>query len=384
MSRGPAPVGPCPAPSMTALLTSFHLSAFRNYAEASLVLESPVTLISGPNGAGKTSLLEAIHVLATGRSFRTGRHDKLVQYEQPHALLRAEIQAGARSHRIGMQRDRQGLAQLKLDGERVRSQSPVAQLFPVVAVHPDTVDLVEGGSEGRRRLLDWLMFHVEHDFLDHWRALRHAVRQRNQLLKKRALSEAELRVWDRQVVETSDRIDQLRRARFQAFEAAFHGALGDLGDDLETVSLNLFSGWPKGETLSAVLAGRQEQDRARGFTSAGAHRMDIRLQAPGGAVKEVFSRGQKKLVAYALVLAALAVMADTDGGKQCLVLVDDLSSELDTAHGARVLAKLATLPHQVIITSLDPILPVGLASDRKIAMFHVEHGELRPVDSTGN
>ena len=364
----------------TAPLARFHLSAFRNYADATLVLNEPVTLICGPNGAGKTSLLEAIHVLATGRSFRTGRHDKLVQHAHSRALMRAELRAGGREYRVGMERDRQGLVQLKLDGERVRSQSPVAQLFPVVALHPDTVELVEGGSEGRRRLLDWLMFHVEHEFLGHWRSLRHAVRQRNRLLKNPALTTAELRVWDRQLVETSGRIDQLRQQRFGAFRAAFETTLRALGGDLDPVSLSLFSGWPKGEQLGEVLPARHEQDRQRGFTSVGAHRMDIRLQGPDGAVKEVFSRGQKKLVAYSLVLAALEVMAADDEGKQCLVLVDDLTSELDEVHGRQVLGRLAALPHQVIITSLDPTLPAGLGPDRTIAMFHVEHGELKPVN----
>lgn len=365
---------------MTFPLKTFHLSGFRNYQQAQVQLSSDVTLVSGPNGAGKTSLLEAIHVLATGRSFRTGRHDKLVSDGAEFCLLRAELECGGVSHQVGMERGRQGLHQLKMDGERLRNQSPVAQKLPVVALHPDTVALVEGGAEVRRRLFDWLMFHVEHDFLPAWQSLKHAVRQRNGALKKPGLSMQELAVWDRQLAETSGRIDRLRQARFVAFKDAFQTNLAGLSDELPGVAMRLFSGWDSSNEIADLLIEKRDTDRSRGFSTVGAHRMDLRLSTDAGAVKELLSRGQKKLVAYALVLAALEVIAsEASSEQQCVVLVDDLASELDADHGRRVFEKLASLPHQVIITALDPVLPEGWAPGKMVTMFHVEHGQLKPV-----
>lgn len=371
---------PSSIPFMQPTLQSLTLHGFRNYQDATVAFPTRLALIHGANGAGKTSLLEAVHVLATGRSFRTGRHDKLVGHGRDSTLIRADLQVGGQLHRLGMSRGRRGLEQIKLDGERVRSQAVVAQLFPVMALHPGTVELVEGGSEGRRRLFDWLMFHVEHPFHGAWRDLSQTVRQRNSLLKQGRLSDAESRVWDHQLRVSSGRIDGLRQSWFEAFNEAFRQVLSQLSPELAPVSLELYSGWDQARGLEAALAERLDQDRRRGFTSVGAHRMDLRLGTTGGAVKELFSRGQKKLVAYSLVLGALSVLAGAQAGeKPCVVLVDDLSSELDGDHGRLVLSALSRLPHQVVITSLDPTLPsAGLGLNEDITMFHVEHGVIRP------
>lgn len=362
------------------LLTELHLFQFRNYVGSKLQLDTPVTLISGPNGAGKTSLLEAIHVLASGRSFRTGRHDKLVSHDCNSTVLRASLSIDGQVHQLGMERGKKGLLQLKLNGEKVKSQSQIAHLFPVMALHPGTVDLVESGSEGRRRLYDWLMFHVEHDFLASWKELTAVVKQRNEILKKNGFSSQEIRVWNRQLALTSGRIDQLRQAWIQPFSDAFTRVLSELNSELPKVKVKLFSGWEQGADLLQVLDEKLELDRQRGYTSSGAQRMDLKVSSSEGAVKEVFSRGQKKLVSYALVLAALIVLADTLPSQQSVVvLVDDLTSELDEVHSLAVLKVLASLPHQVVITSLDPELPSGLNQEEQIKVFHVEHGRLKTV-----
>ena len=369
---------------MKPFLSRLDLSHFRNYAQVSFRPDSRVSLVVGPNGAGKTSLVEAVHVLATGRSFRTGRLEQMLQHGADQSVLYAEVldqsvAEGAR-HRVGMSRERSGLRELRVDGERVRSLSEVARLLPVLVLHPGTVDLVEGGSGGRRRLLDWVLFHVEHDYQAQWKAFSSALRQRNRLLKSGQVSTAELRVWDRQLTQTSVNIDRLRRHIFPAFKAAFEAHLRALSPELETVSLSQLSGWEKGTELGDVLSQRHQQDIRRGFTSAGAHRADIRLSCAGGSVREVFSRGQKKVVAYALVLAQLSVLRDLKGHTS-IVLVDDLTSELDTEHCGRVLGGLLDTQSQVIITALDQTLPPGVAeSGAQVTMFHVEHGQLKRLD----
>ena len=357
------------------MLHRLHLHQFRNYRDQVFVPDPAVTVVTGENGSGKTSLLEAIYLLGAGRSFRTARLGSVVMSECDHCTLFAEIGSDQGPRRVGIQRDRQNLVDARLDGSRISGLSDIARLFPVQVLHPGTVELVEGGSGARRRYLDWAMFHVEHDFIEEWRRLRVALEQRNRLLKKGSLNRRELAVWDRQLGESSARIDALRRRHLPRLAALFEEELQAFADAVPAVSLSLHSGWAAGEDIHQVLAETLEQDLRRGFTGKGAHRADLLLGSTEGSVREVFSRGQQKIVAYALIMAQVRLIREL-AGRDCLMLVDDLTSELDQDNVGRVLAAVVRVARQVIITSLDPALaPLGRETDYTV--FHVEHGTLK-------
>ncbi|WP_229145533.1 DNA replication/repair protein RecF [Alcanivorax sp. 1008] len=359
------------------MLQRFHLHQFRNYRDQVFVPDSAVSVVTGENGSGKTSLLEAIYLLGAGRSFRTSRMASLIMADTSDCTLFAEISGDQGSRRIGIQRDRQSLMDARLDGQRVSGLSDIARLFPVQVLHPGTVELVEGGSSARRRYLDWVMFHVEQDFISEWRRLRSAVEQRNRLLKQPGLKLRELAVWDRQVAESSVRIDAMRRRHLPQLTALFEDELAAFSASVPAVGLNLNSGWASGDDIAQVLASSLEQDVRRGFTGKGAHRADLLLSADGGPVREVFSRGQQKIVAYALVMAQVRLIREL-AGRDCLMLVDDLTSELDRDNADRVMGAVIRVSKQVIVTSLDPALaPLGNEIDYTV--FHVEHGTLKQV-----
>ena len=359
------------------MLQRFHLHQFRNYRDQSFVPDPAVTVVTGENGSGKTSLLEAIYLLGAGRSFRTSRLSSLVMADNADCTLFAEIASDQGSRRVGIKRDRQSLLDARLDGERVSGLSDIARLFPVQVLHPGTVELVEGGSSARRRYLDWAMFHVEHEFIEEWRRLRGAVDQRNRLLKKPSLKLRELVVWDRQVAESSARIDALRRRHLPMLVRLFDEELSAFSEAVPKVGLALHSGWAAGEEIATVLAATVEQDVRRGFTGKGAHRADLLLTSEEGSVREVFSRGQQKIVAYALVMAQVRLIREL-AGRDCLMLVDDLTSELDRDNADRVMSAVIRVSRQVIVTSLDPAL-APLGKEKDYTVFHVEHGTLRKV-----
>lgn len=359
------------------MLQRFHLHQFRNYRDQVFVPDSAVTVVTGENGSGKTSLLEAIYLLGSGRSFRTARMASLVMADTNECTLFAEIATEQGPRRVGIKRNKQALLDARLDGERVAGLSDIARLFPVQVLHPGTVELVEGGSSARRRYLDWAMFHVEHDFVGEWRRLRSAVEQRNKLLKQPSLKLRELTVWDRQVAESSVRIDSLRRRYLPQLTALFNDELAVFSASVPAVGLSLHSGWAAGEDIAEALTAGAEQDKRSGFTSKGAHRADLVLSTEEGSVREVFSRGQQKIVAYALVMAQVRLIRELVG-RDCLMLVDDLTSELDRENVDRVMSAVIRVSRQVIVTSLDPAL-APLTKETDYTVFHVEHGTLKKV-----
>ena len=359
------------------MLQRFQLTHFRNYSQQDFVPATRLSVICGENGSGKTSLLEGLYLLGTGRSFRTAKLGNVVEKGQLTTTLFAQISSDNGVHRIGISRDHNGLIDARIDGERVHGFSAVARMLPVQVLHPGTVQLIEGGPSERRRFLDWLMFHVEPEFLGHWQRLREAVSQRNRLLKIGSVSLRELRIWDQQVAAHSARIDQLRRKLLPALETAFTALLQRVDGGLGEVSLVLQSGCAQTEEIEQALLTHREQDLRRGFTSVGAHRADLVIRSDKGAVREVFSRGQQKVVAYALVTAQIQ-MLQAMTGKHCLVLVDDLTSELDQGNEDRVLEAVLSTGNQAIVTTLDDRISLPYLAAEDVSLFHVEHGVLRP------
>lgn len=354
------------------MLKRLLLTDFRNYPQAEFFPDPRISLIHGDNGSGKTSLLEAIYTLSTGRSFRTAKLGKLVRDQADQLLLFAEVEREGEIHRLGMRRGRQGIEDLRLDGERPRSLSQLAHLLPTQVFHPESVNLIYGESSIRRAFLDWGLFHVEHDFQVYWQRFRQLLEQRNKLLKSPSLSERELAPWNQQLVEVSARIDRSRRSYLARVLEHFQKAHARVGT-LKEVDIGYYPGWPENETFETALTRHLEQDRQRGFTSVGPHRGDLRLRNGGHLAKDVFSRGQCKTLAYALLLAQLYFLVE-EIRRPCLLLVDDLSSELDREHRYALFDALRQLNQQMIVSQLEDD---GLFAQEEAKRFHVEHGWIK-------
>lgn len=360
------------------MLQRFQLTQFRNYHEQTFAPGQSLSVVVGENGSGKTSLLEGIYLLATGRSFRTSKLANVVEGGHDACTLFAEINVDGHPHRVGLSRNKQAVLDARIDGQRINGLSQIARMMPVQVLHPGTVQLIEGGPGERRRFLDWLMFHVEPEFIGHWQRLKEAVSQRNSLLKAGRLNTREMGVWDRQVAENSARIDQLRRAYLPELQRVFQDLLIGFDGALGAVSLALHSGWSEGISIEDALLSHRDQDVRRGFTSVGAHRADLMLKSQKGQVKEVFSRGQQKVVAYALVTAQISLLNEL-ANRRCLVLVDDLTSELDQSNEQRILSTVLSTGNQLVVTTLDERIALPYLTADSTKTFHVEHGVLKLV-----
>ena len=364
------------------MLRRLVLQSFRNYEQLEFFPSPHLSLVIGPNGAGKSSLFEAIYLLSTGRSFRSGRARQLLREGASQAHVFAEVALEGHRHRLGMSRGPSGVIRLRRDGENARAMSELARLLPVRILHPGTVGLVEGPAKGRRHYLDWGLFHVEQSFGSLWRELRQALDQRNRLLRKGDGWGREMEVWSQQVARASARIDRLRKEYLQRLQPRVRELLSRFPEMPET-GLVLHSGWGSAsaqtedpeESLLRSLRDDREKDLRQGFTGKGAHRADLRLAGEQGQARDLFSRGQCKILGYLMFIAQIQLLVESQGA-DCLVLVDDLASELDEGHRDRMTRVLLELGQQTIFSALDaeqlPIL-----KDRDAAMFHVEHGVLR-------
>ena len=350
-------------------IQQFTAQNFRCLENIELDADPQYNLIYGPNASGKTSVLEAIAYLGRGKSFRGAATSDLIRHGEQEFVLFGQVEDGGRVAKIGVRNSHGGL-ETRIDGQKEGGAAALAEALPVQIIDPDIHELVAGAPDHRRRYLDWIAFHVEHGFLDAWRRFRRALKQRNAALRSGAPSAA-LDGWNAEFAELAAMVDSGRR---NALEAAIEG-LSEAGSDLlgSEVGFEYRAGWNEEQGLLQALEDSVERDRQHGNTQYGPHRADLKLSYDTRRARKLVSRGQQKLLACAMVLAA-AETAQTALDRPLLLLLDDPGAELDSESLARLMHRVVGLGSQVIATSLEPNTPLFPAAAKT---FHVEHGALQ-------
>ena len=358
-------------------LKRLHVERIRNLTRVELTQLQPFNIFYGNNGSGKSSILEAIHLLATGRSFRTNLVKQYIQHHAADGLVYAE----STHYRLGLQKLSSGEQIIRLNGDSVATQSELARLLPVQLIDPDSVSLLDTGSKPRRQLLDWLMFHVEPEFHGLWLRYQRALKQRNNLLKNsygnNALWLQNIQSWENALAEYGELIHGLREKVMLQWQVSFKHYCALLLPDI-TISLDYVAGFDAIQGLEKSLAQHRQRDIDRTTTQHGPHRSDLRLKTPLGLADEVLSRGQKKLLIVALKLSQIHMLQDL--GRETVVLLDDFTAELDDSAQGRLLSTLASLNSQVFMTILngDAIKNMQDKLDfSAVAVFEVSDGQLR-------
>ena len=359
-----------------------RINQVRNIVEADLAF-SRINLISGPNGSGKTSVLEAVFLLGSGRSFRATRLDPVINHAAQECTVFGsvhETDSGAPMS-VGVARRRDGSFEGRVQGRAIHSSAELARRLPLQLINSATFALLEGGPKVRRQFLDWGVFHVEHGFHRLWLEVHRCLRQRNSLLRHDRISSAQMDPWNSRLAQDASQLDEFRPRYFDAFYPVFRSTLSELSP-IEGLEIGYVRGWERDRELLDILGEQLERDRQRGFTVSGPHRADLRVRVRGMSADEVLSRGQQKLVICALKLAQARIFAQTQG-HECVFLIDDLPAELDSRHRETICRLLEAMGCQVIVTCVDPGELEGCwggASPDDIRMFHVEHGALSVIN----
>ncbi len=327
------------------MLERLSIQHFRNLHLLELESLGAITLITGMNGSGKTSVLEAIHLLAVGRSFRSRHIRHFVEQGERYC----QIVAHANEHVLGVRKQQDGETQLRLDGQTQASHAAFAQLLPVQLIDPESFSLIEGGSEGRRQLMDWLLFHVEPLFFRQWQHYQRALKQRNTALKQ-AASDTELSSWEWQLAELGEALHDWRLKLMPQWKEEFHQVLAELLPECP-ITMHYHPGFDVTQPLIETLVADRVRDRDYGYTRHGAHRADIRFKWGSESAESRLSRGQKKMLLMALKLSQTRLLHGS--GKRSVVLLDDIGAELDAHALLRLMESLLQLRSQLFITTLD-------------------------------
>lgn len=363
-------------------LLTLHAQHFRNLAEQTVSFSPGFNYLYGANGAGKTALLEAIYVLARGRSFRTSRTSSLIRSGESQLLLRGEIRTALDQQvQLGMAKSRSGRTELRVNGQAEARASTLAKHLPVQTLLPQAADLVLAGPGERRGFLDWGVFHVEQRFVDASRNYRRVLNQRNAWLKSLNPSTAGIGSdpWMEQLLHYGNQVSEMRAAYTEQFAPLFSESLARLSPAL-TVAIT----YDWGGTISSLEAEKKlgeswSRDVKFGMTHRGPHRADLRFTVDEQAVTDTVSRGQAKLISSAAILAQ-AELLYRHAKTKSLILIDDFGAELDADHWRQFLSTLLALDCQVVATSTGGLdLSEAWVGDlSELRVFHVKQGTIEP------
>lgn len=365
-------------------LTRVEVSGVRNLSSVAIDCVSGLNLFVGPNGAGKTAVLEAVHLLARGRSFRSATIAPVILHGKSSLVVRAVLHDECRGEvEVGTEKYRDGRSVLRIDGNPERRVSEVAHLLPIQLMLPDTSSLVFGGPPDRRRFIDWGTFHVKPSYVDELRGYQRALLQRNALLRTAKGREAglapELRAWTGRLIELANTVDRLRRDYLGALFPVVSDKLRDLGLGF-ALGLAYRQGHREGSSLEDCLRESYARDVRFGTTHCGPHRGDLQLSVGLERASATLSRGQAKIVASALLLAQ-AELTTRVGGRRSLFLIDDIGAELDARHNELFFGALEAMDCQVFATAATEVSLGAAFPGRRRRLFHVEQGCCNSVET---
>jgi DNA replication and repair protein RecF len=368
------------------LLLEVKTRDFRNLVDQGVTLARHTTVLFGANGQGKTNFLEACYLLCSLRPLRAHKLAELVRIGSERSALVAgkfDLPSGVREVEVEIGREGRNA---RVDGKPVRDPDELFGGLATVAFTPDDLAVVKGGPEGRRRLLDRAVQNRHPAHLADARDYQRALRSRNELLRQGAhpallasFDEPLARLGARLRTRREEVLEEVRPGAQSAFAEIARGepplvmtylaagrdsdGLADGGASLET-------------RLLEALRRRLPRDRERGYTSVGPHADDLGLSIGERSARLYASQGQSRAVVLAFKIGEIENLRRAQG-RAPLLLLDDVSSELDPERNAWLMQYLAALEGQVVLTTTD--LKLVAKSAVKEALFQrVAGGRIAP------
>ena len=309
------------------LLDKIVLQNFRSYGKAGFEFEK-VTTVVGENGAGKSNLIEAIYLLATGKSFRAEVDYEMVRYEQSNARVKGLVE-GEDLEVLLTDGSMQGARKRYFVNGVAKRQIDFVGRLRAVLFGPADMELVTGSPSGRRRYLDMVISQMDREYRRSLISYEKGLRQRNKLLdliRDGMASRSQLFFWDKLLIKNGQYLTDKR------------------GDFLIKTGFE----YDKSEISEARIKQYEMEEVAAGSTLVGPHRDDFVLMFKGRDVSKYGSRGEQRMSVWWLKQCEIKYL-----GGDPVLLLDDIFSELDHKHREEVVEYVKKYLGQVILTSAD-------------------------------
>lgn len=340
-------------------LTKLQLENFRSYNKYLFEFEDDknCTIIVGPNGRGKTNLLEAIHVLSLGKSFRTIYQDDLVNWDQEYMRCNAGLKRDNEEIQLEVFYSSLPLKKknFKKNGVNLRNSEYIGNLLTVL-FHPEDLNMLYLSPSLRRRYLDTILCQTDKKYLNALSKYKKVLKQRNALLHKIRETRFErgdisrlledLEAWDCEFLEFGSYISQKRTEFIDFILSDLEKTYQKISDSLDTINIK----YDKHPFTYKELNKRRDKDIYRAESSCGPHRDDLKFFLNGKEISGSASRGEFRTLLLAIKLGEITYIKEKTGQNPVLLL-DDVFSELDSQRQKQLLKAIKGC--QTIITTTD-------------------------------
>ena len=355
-------------------LKELRLANFKNCESAELTFSENVNCFVGLNGAGKTNILDSIYYLSFCKSF-FGATDKLnIRHDQEFFSIHGTYGFDDKENElVSCVQKRDAKKSFKFNKKEYDRLSDHIGKFPLVMISPYDRDLINEGSELRRKFIDGVISQFDPLYLNVLLKYNRALLQRNMQLRQfadtRHFDRALLQLWDDQLCICADDIHNKRRLFLEEFHPIFQHYYEVVSGAKEKVEVT-YSSKLDIKPLHQLLEENLQQDSYSCYTNVGIHKDDLEFYLDGHPLKKFGSQGQQRSCVLALKLSEAQVIKQT-AGEQPVMLFDDVMSELDENRQDSILNRLGDV--QVFVTCCDPAQIKRLSGGKT---FRIENGGL--------
>ncbi len=342
-------------------LDHIELLHFRNIEKAEAEFSPKTNALVGKNGQGKTNLVEAVYLLACGKSFRTPKYRDMIRYGEERGQITLQASGEGLPFQLKMVLDaKEGKAIFK-NGVKLQKLSDFLGLFRVVLFCPEHLSLIKDGPGKRRSFIDGAICQLRPYYASFLNECNKIEAQRAALLKtaqKKSVPEEMFSVWNERLASVSVKIACIRADYIRLLKEKAPRHYDAISGGKECLSMKYESdvyreGMTREEMEKAYLLLLQNSlsgDIRYGFTQKGIHRDDLEILLDHRAARSFASQGQQRSVVLALKLAEGEISEEMTGNSP-VYLLDDVLSELDEERRNYITSGL--VGKQVILTGTD-------------------------------
>ncbi len=362
------------------ILKSLTIKNFKSYTAETFSFSSGFNLIIGENAQGKTNLLEAIHFLLAFKPFKQLRVDEIIHFGSNECGLKGEIESKTSFDEVHILVN-ENHKTIKINGKIVYKTSKVYGKYNVVTFLPNDIELVKGSAQGRRNYLDSVISALRPEHLPDLKLYQRALMQRNAVLaKSSSLSVEQIEVWDKKLAEIGSLVVSRRLEYIDKIEPMLTKIYRETSGLDQEISINYKSSFSITRNLQQSFEEKLKlnfnQDRRRLHTTVGPHRDQIGFSISGRDSASFASQGEAKNLALTLKACEIELIK-AELGRTPILLLDDVTSELDANRKRFLFKMLQRFEGQIFITttSIKEILYKG-----RIRVYRIKDKKVKQKD----